>query len=134
MYTQVESEYIKHKIRTVSWTNRSYVDDLIKLANSLPIAIMLPSLSAQVSACGESVTRPTITGYIQISHGTSRQSLFNKTRNSIFGVFGSHGPNWSRDFEDDTESSFPDRLGARGEGGGSRTNDSPPENLGEPSD
>ena len=32
MYTQIESEYIKHKIRTVSWTNHSYVDDLIQLA------------------------------------------------------------------------------------------------------
>jgi hypothetical protein len=32
VYTQIESEYIKHKIRTVSWTNHSYVDDLIKLA------------------------------------------------------------------------------------------------------
>jgi hypothetical protein len=32
VYTQVESEYIKHKKRTVSWINRSYVDDLITLA------------------------------------------------------------------------------------------------------
>jgi hypothetical protein len=32
MYTQIESKYIKHKIKTVSWTNRAYVDDLIGLA------------------------------------------------------------------------------------------------------
>lgn len=32
MYISIESDYIKRKIRTVSWTNHSYVDDLIKLA------------------------------------------------------------------------------------------------------
>ena len=87
MYTQVESEYIKHKIRTISWTNRSYVDDLIKLANSLPIAIMLPSLSAQVSACGESVTRPTISGCVLISHGTSRSHCLTRRETPVWGIW-----------------------------------------------
>ncbi len=32
MYTEVKSEYIRRKIETVSWTNHSYVDDLIKLS------------------------------------------------------------------------------------------------------
>lgn len=31
MYTDVESGYIKRKIKTVSWANRSYIDDLIQL-------------------------------------------------------------------------------------------------------
>ena len=30
MYTEVKSEYIKRKIKTVSRANRSYVDDLIQ--------------------------------------------------------------------------------------------------------